>query len=307
MNMPKKLRITLAAALALSALTMASCAAPVDVGSSPGAQGDLPETSVDQAAIDLLPTEIAEAGKVTFAGVAGMPPMMYVEQDGTTLSGVEHDILRSVGEALDLELTMVGTKPDAFLTGLLADRFQGAAGSITVTKERQAKVDFVAYAQYGQALMTRTEDAEILDLDTICGHPIGVLQGSVQQSVMLPELSKDCSDKGQEALIETAFPDGSALTLALSSGRIDGGLLNEVTLKDLTAKSNGELQISDTSEKFDKEMKGVALQQGTGLAQAVNKALEGMAENGSLEKVFTKWGISDAMIKPTMNPLPSER
>lgn len=287
-------------------LLITACQAPADVSAGTDSENHPEEAQVNQAAVDLLPDEVKESGAVTFAGIEGMPPMMYVLQDGTTLEGVDHDILTAVGQSLDLDITIVGTKPDSFLTGMLADRFQVAAGSITVTPQRQEEVDFVSYAQYGLGLLARTEDSEEVTFEGVCGRSIGVLQGSIQQSTHLPEFSAECEAAGDPAIEESVFQDGNDLVLALTSGRIEGVLLNEVTLQDMAHKSDDALVVTDTAEQYGEDLKGIAIGKDSGLTEAVDEAMAGLHEDGTLQEIFDNWGIGEVLTEPQMNPAESE-
>ncbi|UDL96357.1 transporter substrate-binding domain-containing protein [Lichenihabitans sp. PAMC28606] len=74
--------------------------------------------------------------------VYDVPPYGYVEPDGS-IAGVSVDLWRRVAERLErtFELTPVSDM-DAVLGGLEQNRFDVAIGAITITPERDARVDF---------------------------------------------------------------------------------------------------------------------------------------------------------------------
>ena len=88
-----------------------------------------------------LPVEWHPAAPVRVA-VYDVPPYGAVSANGT-LSGVSVDLWRRVAEELgwDYKLTPI-SQMESILSGLEQGRFDAAIGAITITAEREARVDF---------------------------------------------------------------------------------------------------------------------------------------------------------------------
>lgn len=306
MKISKKMSARTIIGLAIAtSFMMSGCADPGSTANTTENANETTESSTaridrNQTAAKLVPQKYRDGGEITAGAIAGMAPMMFVGQDGETIVGAEADVLSAVGEVLGIEVNLKETKPDAFMTGMLAGRFEVAAGSITDTKKREEQVDFVSYAEYGQALITQVENADKISFDSLCGKEVGVLKGSIQQMQFLPEISNDCEKAGKPKPVAQAFPDGAALFLAASSGRIDAGFLNEVSVLYQASQSGGELKMADSG--FGTDPKGIVVGKNTGLGKAILAAVEVLEEEGVLATIFDEWGIKSTILpEPKMN------
>ncbi|MET3812157.1 transporter substrate-binding domain-containing protein [Arthrobacter sp. UYEF3] len=238
---------------------------------------------------DLLPEKYKTSGKITVGSTTGLAPMMFIGNDGKTITGVEADLMHAVGQVLGVKVDLKDVKPEAFMTGLLAQRFDAAAGSITYTKERKAQADFVVYAHYGQALAKAADNQENITFDTLCGKTVAVLNGSVQQTKFLPQLSDKCVGAGNAAIKGDAFPDANSLFLAVQSNRADAAFLNEVSVLYQVDQSKGKMQLADTG--LGSDPKGIVIGRDTGLQKALTAAVKHLNDTGKMKEIFAKWGL----------------
>lgn len=284
-------------------LVTAGCSASSSSDSTATASGaaeGIGAEKVDSIA-SLLPQAYQDSGTIKIAGTVGLPPMMYVDSDGSTLVGVEADILHAVGDVFGVEIELEETKPDAFMAGILSNRFDGAAGSITYSAERAEQVDFVVYAHYAQALAVAADNDAALTFDSLCGATVAVLTGSVQQTKFLPEINSICTTAGNEETVGSAFPDANALYLAVQSGRADAAFLNEVSVLYQVEHSGGKMAVADTG--FSADPKGLVVNRESGLAEAFEAATSQLLEDGVLTEIFKKWGLKSVMTETVeLNP-----
>ena len=283
-----------------SLAAVAACADPAPEGTdaAPKAGAATELHKVDTAA-SLVPEKYRKAGSVTVGGTMGMAPMLYLGT-GDEIIGVEADILKSIGKVLDLDIKITETGPDAFMPGILSDRFQAAAGSITDTKERERKVDFVVYAEYGQGLFSKAGSDVRVTFDNPCGKSIGVLKGSVQQIQFMPQLANACRKQGRPKPNMKSFPDPNSLFLSARTGRVDAGFLNEISALYQVKHSKGKLEMADTG--FGSDPKGIAVGKKTGLTKPFEAALRVLAKDGALDRIFKRWQIQEtALPEPKVN------
>jgi polar amino acid transport system substrate-binding protein len=297
-----RLGASLIAALALAAT--GGCA--LSDSSSTGAAAPTAGTSAAPAAARvpeiaaMLPKKYQDSGQITAAATTGLPPMMYIDQDGHTIVGVEADLLRKVGDVLGVRMVMEDSKTEAFMAGISSGRFDLAAGSITYTPERAAQADFVVYAQYGQALAKAAGNNDDITFANACGKAVAVLNGSIQQTKFLPELDRACTSAGRPAIEQTTFPDPNAMFLAATSGRVDAVFLNEPAIKYQIALSGGKLVLADSG--YSSDPKGLVVGKNTGLQDAVLAAVRHLAETGDLKADFDEGGIGDVLTgTPALN------
>lgn len=287
--------LIVAPALALSVAMIAGCGAGGDVaGNGVGSTATGASTAKKDAELAaLVPQKYRDAGKIRVAALAGQVPMMFVGDDGKTLIGVEADILKDIGGILGVNVELTDTKFDTIVPGIAAGRYDLAAGSITSTAERKKQVDFVTYAKYGQALAVQTGNPQHVDFKSTCGKRIAVLNGGIQQTAMLPELTKECQAQGKPAVAGQSFPDLDSTFLSLKSGRTDAVLLNEVVVQYRAAASNGAFETADRGYRSD--TKGIVLSKQSDLGPAVLGAVQKLQTDGTMKSIFDKWQVGSAV------------
>ncbi|MPZ53591.1 MAG: transporter substrate-binding domain-containing protein [Acidimicrobiia bacterium] len=248
----------------------------------------------------LVPAELREAGVLEVAALTGQVPMMFVDEDGSTLAGVEADLLNALGEVLDIEMNLTDTNLDAIIPGIQAERYRLGAGSITDTTTREETVDFVVYASYGQALAVPAGNPANVTFTTACGKRIAAFSGSIQQTEMVPSLSEECEANGEPPLEGQTYPDIDSMFLALESDRADGALLNEVVVEYRVANSDGAFEVGDTGYRSDP--KGILMAKDSPLVDAVYAAVVQLHEDGTLREIFDKWQVGGVVLdEPGIN------
>lgn len=289
----------LVGAVAAAALALTGCADP-DQGSQDSASRVVASVGMHDDVAALVPQAYRDKGYFTVGANSKLAPMMYVGADGKTMTGAEADLLRAIARVLGLEVRFHETTSDAFIPGILSRRFDASAGSVTDSKEREREVDFVVYAKYGQALITRAGEGRKGRFDALCGRSVAVLQGSVQQLDFLPQIAAQCKKRGKPTPVSISFPEGTQLFLAVHSGRVDTGFLNEVAVLYQSKQSNGQLVVSDRG--YGTDPKGIVLPKSSPLRDAILGAVKVLAKDGTLDEIFSHWSIEEtALPAPRVN------
>jgi polar amino acid transport system substrate-binding protein len=105
-----------------------------------------------------------ETGPLRIA-VYDVPPYGYVDTDGS-ISGVSVDLWRRVAERMEREFKLIPVSDmESILGGLEQGRFDAAIGAITITPEREERVDFSYPAhRSGVAVALRKESGPLFVL-----------------------------------------------------------------------------------------------------------------------------------------------
>jgi polar amino acid transport system substrate-binding protein len=193
-----------------------------------GAKGSFEDVSAevkpDQAAVDLLPADIKEAGVITMAADLHYPPTSFLAEDNKTPIGYNVDIAKLLGQKLGLEVEVKNVTWDNVIPGIAAGRYDFTATNMTPTPERLEVLDMVTYWAPGSSLIVSKGnplDLSIAD-ESVCGKKIAVMTGSSQQQDYLPLISEDCEAAGQEPVQEVALGNVEGALTQLVSKRIDG-------------------------------------------------------------------------------------
>lgn len=248
----------------------------------------------DASAIALLPASIRTAGTIHAAILLDMPPMTFTDSNGQ-LVGAEHDLLVAAARALGLHITFAPVQLDEMVPGITSGRYQLAAGSITDIKQREAKVNIIDYADYGQGLAVPAGNPKHLTFYNMCGLPVAGTEGSYQLITILPALSKQCVSQGKPPIVVKAFSTVTSQFLALASGRVDASLLNFATIAYYVKLSHGQLSVASSS--YELAPKGVLVSKPSGLTPALQAALETLDANGTLGKILDYWSLPGVALK----------
>ncbi|GGL42538.1 ABC transporter substrate-binding protein [Phycicoccus endophyticus] len=282
------------AVLALAGATALTAGCGSEASSSEPSGSSSAGSLFDQSAADLLPAEVKEAGEIHIASGPGYPPFLDVADDGTTLTGAEIEEMRLVGETLGVDIVFDDIKFDAVFPALQAHKTDAAAMALGVTAERLASVDFVSNYEGGTSLLVAAGNPQDITLDTMCGHTVAVLQGSVYTTVYLPKFTAACTDSGEPAIEVSTFKTSADAMLALGSGRV------EATMTDLgpavyqAEQSDGKLEALDVN--YDPSTWGIAVPKGSELEKALQAALNSLIDNGAYLDNLEEFGMEAGAI-----------
>jgi len=164
-----------------------------------------------------LPADIQESKTISVATEALYPPYEYLDSDGSTVIGLDIDLLDAVTARMGISYDLTNTAFDGLQPGLESDRYRVIMAAMSDTEERREKFDFVDYYQAGQAIVVQKGNPEgISDLDDLCGKDVAVLVSSAQEALLKEINSDDCGSNPMN--VTTLQSDTDALT-GVQSGR----------------------------------------------------------------------------------------
>ena len=252
-------------------------------------------TAKNPQAIAQLPASFKPVvpGKFTVA-IAGLsqPPLTVFADDNKTLIGSEADIARLVADSLGLELNVVPTSWEDWPLGVTSGKYDAAISNITVTKERKEKFDFATYRKDSLGFYVKSS-SPIKKLETaedIAGLRIIVGSGTNQEAILLAWDAEN-RKKGLKPFTPIYTKDDAAQTLALQSGRADAYFGPNV-IGAWKAALNGKTKLVGSVDGGWPKAAHIAvtLKKGSGLAEPVQTALNGVIKNGDYDKVLNRWG-----------------
>ncbi|MCP2635441.1 ABC transporter substrate-binding protein [Microbacterium sp. HD4P20] len=282
--------LAVTALVVAGATVLAGCSAPAPEESSPG-QSRL----FDQSIADLLPDAIAEAGEIRVASGPGYPPILDLADDGVTLSGSQPEEVRLIGEVLGVEIVFEDIKFDALFPALESERVDMAAASLGITAERLETVDFVSDFQGGTTLLVPDGNPEDISIETLCGHTAGVLKGSTEEVLTIPEWNAACLETGEPAIDVQTFPTAADAVLALSSGRVEATVSALPPAVYQASQSDGAMEALD--ENYKPSPWGLAFPKGSELPDAVAAALQKLMDEGVYVENLERFGVEVGAIE----------
>ena len=266
--MKRSIRIaTSAAAALLAATTLVACGGE--------------ETSADGGLLGQI-----EAGNVTLGTKYDQPGLGLREADGS-MTGLDVDVITYVVNHIaddngweHPEITWRETPSAQRETVLQNGEVAAIAATYSINKSRSEAVDFGGpYLLTHQALLVRSDDAEITGLEALDGRILCSVTGSTPAQKV-----KDTLPGVQLQEYDTY----SSCVEALRNGNVDALTTDATILGGYSAQSPGDFKVVELKkdgEDFTDEHYGVGLKkEDPGALEAVNKALDALYSDGSFDK-----------------------
>ena len=261
-----------AAAVSVAALAMTACGGSASSAASSVASSAASSEAVSSAA----ELTTVEAGKLTMATNAAFPPY-EMTTDAGEFEGIDVDTAKAIAEKLGLELQIDDMDFDAALLSVQQGKADIVMAGVTVTDERKAVMDFSdSYATGIQSIIV-PNDSDIASPDDLAGKKIGTQRGTTGYIY--------CSDDfGDENVV--AYDDGLTAVQALNNGQVDAVVIDNAPAQEFVAANPG-LKVLDTS--YAEEDYAIGMAKGSALEDAVNKTLEELKADGTLQAIVDKY------------------
>ena len=251
----------------------------------------------DNASSVVTYEEIKESGVLVIGTDAEYPPNEYKDADGNPTGwGVE--LANAVAAEMGLEPEWQIMPFEGILPRIEEGAINLGSSSFTDNAERQKTVDFVNYLDAGS--MWAAPVGSTVDPDDACGLTIAVQADTVQHTDELPAKSKACEDAGKPAIEILPFGGQPEATTAVIQGQAAAFSADFPVTVDAVNNTDGALEL--VGEMFDAAPYGFAVQKGSGMAEAVQEALQALIDDGTYLDILTKAGFeAGAITEATIN------
>ena len=262
-----------AVAVSVAALAMTACGGSASSAASSVASSAASSEAVSSSAAELT---TVETGKLTMATNATFPPYEMTTDSGE-IEGIDVDTAKAIAEKLGLELQIDDMDFDAALLSVQQGKADIVMAGVTVTDERKAVMDFSdSYATGIQSIIV-PNDSDIASPDDLAGKKIGTQRGTTGYIY--------CSDDfGEDSVV--AYDSGLTAVQALNNGQVDAVVIDNAPATEYVAANPG-LKVLDTS--YADEDYAIGMAKGSALEDAVNKALEELKADGTLQAIVDKY------------------
>ena len=248
--------MTVATALALSA-----CSQPAE---------DTTAASADAPAAETV-------GKtIRIATEGAYPPFNFTNSDGS-LSGFDVDVAEALCQQMQAKCEIVAQDWDGIIPGLLAQKYDAVIAGMSITAERQEKVDFTEpYFANTMVWLTATDGG--FDPKAITNLNLGG-QRSTTPGAYLQD-----NYEGKNGNTVQLYDSYDNAYLDLKSGRSDAVLAEKVSAKAwLADNAEGFGIVGD--EIDNKDNIAIAVRKGDTLRDDFNQALAEIHNNGELARL----------------------
>src|SRR6266581_2594676 len=242
-------------------LLLAACGNNTTTGSSPTPNPATPTVAP--------PNDLITPGVLTVGSDTTFPPQESIDPTTNKAVGFDIDLITAVAQRMGLQAKIVTTKFDTIIDDLVAKRFDVVMSAVSVTPERQKKVDFVPYFSAGESLLVQNGTIEQSDLNTA---------------------NKACLSNGKPAIKLTVLQDQTAVLQLMVNHRVDA-IFQDSPVTDLYVKQNpGQFEVGGSVIAAGPE--GIVIRKGdTSMFNAVQTAYNQLKADGTYHRLILKWGL----------------
>lgn len=224
--------------------------------------------------------QVKETGKLVVATSPDFPPFEGLGEGGA-VEGIEIDVLNIVCEKLGVTLDIQEMDFDSVLFGIEAGKYDVGASGITVTPARQKNMLFTdAYCMAAQAIVV-VEGSAIASKADLAGKKVSVQTGTTAEDY--------CMEQGYS--VDSYAANNDAQT-ALVQGKVDAWVIDDLTaaaMVEVYNESHDE-KLVILSEAMTTEPYAFAFCYGSeDLVAEINKILNEMIDDGTIESIFAKF------------------
>lgn len=208
-------------------------------------------------------------------------------------SGFDPDLMRLIGEKLNLKVVFKDTRIENIIIGLNSDHYDVIASALYVNPQRAQQVLFLPYLQTGGVLVVRKEESyRPLSLQDLCGKKISSMKGAAWIP-KLNEVTKNfCSKKNKQAIEVKEYPSAPEATQALLSKGVDVQYEDAAVAKMLVDKLGDKLEISN-QEMIDPVLIGLAFKkENSTLKNQIAKVIQELRNSGEYQQLLDKYNLA---------------
>jgi polar amino acid transport system substrate-binding protein len=240
--------------------------------------GDATEAGGESAAsIDTI-----EEGTLTVCSDIPYAPFEF--EEGGEVKGIDADLMRGVGEQLDLDVEFIDTDFDGIFTSLAAGNCDVIASSVSITDERKENNDFSdGYFEINQSVLVRKgEESAIKELADLKGKVVGV-QSETTGAAFANE------NAAANGYTVKEFTGADELFTSLKAKQV-AAVLQDFPVNSYNAETSGESAIAIVFDEGEKEEYGFVVKKGNSeLVDAINGALDELRESGEYDKILEEY------------------
>lgn len=235
-------------------------------------------------------TDIQDKGTMIVGIDDQFPPMGFVDEDGE-ITGFDVELSKLVAEKLGVEAEIQPIDWSAKEMELNSGNIDVIWNGYTITAERIEQVEFTKpYLNNEQVLVVANDSAYKTKADLE-----GKIVGAQVESAGLDALNADAEFAGTLAEIPE-YDDYMMALLDLGSTRLDGIAIDKIYIGYTMAQEPGKYRVLD--ESLANEYYGIGCAKGAvALREAIDKALDELYEDGSIEELSTKWFGENIVIR----------
>lgn len=254
--------------------------------------GGADETSADNAAgdVDTSLTDLQEKGTFVIGIDDAFPPMSFIGKDGE-LTGFDVELSTLVAEKLGVEAELQPIDWNAKEMELNGGNIDVIWSGYTIDAERIAEVEFTKPYLNNQQMLVVAQDSPYQTKADLEGKVVGA-----QADTSGLKALKEDPDLSTTAAEIPEYDDYLMALLDLGTSRLDAIAVDKILIGYVMSQEPGKYRLLD--ETLQNEYYGIGCAKGSvALREAIDKALDELYEDGTIEALSTKWFGENIVIR----------
>jgi len=214
-------------------------------------------------------------------------PLNFVDPKTGKAVGWEYDAVEDIARRLNAKLEWKITSWDTMIQAVRDGQFDVGMDGITINDERKGQVDFSdPYMVSEQFMLVRSDETRFAEEKAFAADPkllIGSQAGTTNFYVGVYNVLDGDEANPRIKLFETF----GAAVQALLSGDVDMVLMDKASSKGYVGANPGKLKL--VGGPLGTEEFGFIFKKGSDLVGPFNAAIAKMRDDGTLDKLDTKW------------------
>lgn len=244
-------------------------------------------------------------GSLTVAIAPYAPPIATYATDARTVVGFDPDYAQLVADSLGLKLVLQPVAWADWPLGLSAGKYDAVISNVGVTEQRKEKYDFSTYrlGLHGFYVKADSPIRQLREPRDIAGLRIITGSGTIQEKILLAWDQRNRA-QGLKPVELQYYDDEAARNIALLSGRADA-VFNPNSPLAYQAAKDGKTRLVGTVNAGWPLTADVAIatRKGSGLAEALTQATNGLIRSGKYAQALARWGLqAEALPQSETNP-----
>ena len=214
-------------------------------------------------------------------------PLNFVDPKTGKAVGWEYDAVNEIGRRLNARIAWSVTSWDSMIQAIRDGQFDVGMDGITITDERKQQVAFSdPYMRSQQFMLVRKAESRFTGAKDFAANN-ALLIGSQAGTTNFYTAVYDVLDGNEKNPRVKLFETFGATVQALLAGDVDCVLMDAATGRGYIGANPDKLKI--IGEPLATEDYGFIFRQGSDLVAAFNAAIRSMKDDGTLDKLTTKW------------------
>lgn len=238
----------------------------------------------------ISPPAIAQAGQLTVCSDISAPPLEYFDSAHNP-QGSDIEIGNAIGANLGLKVIWRQTAFSSIVPTLQAGHCDAIISQLFIKPSRLLVVDMVPYMNSGESIVTTTANPKhVTGLDeSLCGLRVSTVTATTAATSVADQSTK-CVAAGKKAISTLTFASDTDALHQLALDRSDAYATTSETAAYYMIQQPNTYAFAGA--QFGKITAGIAVQKGSALKAAIEKALAAIKADGSYAKILAKYGLS---------------